>query len=66
MCVTGFNNSSLSISCAPELSSIDNRVEELCTITVENMMKVLSGEMEGIEARYEVKCRLVKRCTTDF
>ena len=66
LCVTGFNNSSLSISCAPELSSIDNRVEELCTITVENMMKVLSGETEGIEARNEVKCRLVKRCTTDF
>ncbi len=29
LCITGFNNSALSICCDPELSSIDNKVEEL-------------------------------------
>lgn len=66
LCITGFNNSNLSISSDPELSTIDNRVEDLCNIAVENMMSVLGGGGEGIERQNRVPCRLVKRCTTDF
>ncbi len=66
MCITGFNNSALSICSDPELSSIDNNVEELCNITVDNMMKILHGEGTGIKREIRIPCRLVKRCTTDF
>lgn len=66
LCITGFNNSSLSICSNPELSSIDNRVEELCSITVGTMMNLLRGETEGLKRNRKIPCRLVKRCTTDF
>lgn len=66
ICITGFNNSTLSICSDPELSSIDNKVEDLCNITVENMMKILHGEGAEVRKKNRVSCRLVKRCTTDF
>ena len=66
LCITGFNNSALSICCDPELSSIDNKVEELCAITTDQMMAVLRGEEKSVEQKSQVPCRLVKRCTTDF
>ena len=66
LCITGFNNSALSICCDPELSSIDNKVEELCAITTDQMMAVLRGEEKQAAQKSQVPCRLVKRCTTDF
>ncbi|MEY8355114.1 LacI family DNA-binding transcriptional regulator [Lachnospiraceae bacterium 54-53] len=66
LCITGFNNSSLSVCSDPELSSIDNRVEELCNITVGNMMKILHGEGGEVSRNSRIPCRLEKRCTTDF
>jgi LacI family transcriptional regulator/LacI family asc operon transcriptional repressor len=66
LCITGFNNSALSICSDPELSSVDNRVEELCNITISNMMKILQEKDPQISRNCKVPCRLVKRCTTDF
>jgi len=66
ICITGFNNSALSICSDPELSSVDNRVEELCNITISNMMKILLEKDPQISRNCKVPCRLVKRCTTDF
>lgn len=66
ICITGFNNSALSICSDPELSSVDNRVEELCNITISNMMKILQEKDPQISRNCKVPCRLVKRCTTDF
>lgn len=66
ICITGFNNSALSICSDPELSSVDNRVEELCNITISNMMKILQEKDPLISRNCKVPCRLVKRCTTDF
>ncbi len=66
LCITGFNNSALSICSDPELSSVDNRVEELCNITISNMMKILQEKDPDISRNCKVPCRLVKRCTTDF
>ena len=66
MCITGFNNSTLSVCCEPELSSIDNQVETLCNITVCNMMAVLHGEGAAVSRDTRVACCLVKRNTTDF
>lgn len=66
LCITGFNNSAMSTCCEPELSSVDNRVAELCNITINNMIKVLQEKDFPIDQNYKIPCRLVKRCTTDF
>lgn len=66
LCITGFNNSALSICSDPELSSVDNRVEELCNITISNMMKIIQEKEPDISRNCKIPCRLVKRCTTDF
>lgn len=63
--VSGYNNSQLSVGCEPELTSVDNHLEQLCTDTIENMLKVLCGEL-GVIQKNEVACEIVKRCTTDF
>lgn len=62
--IIGYNNSELSISCTPELSSVDNRVEILCKTAIDSLMSLLGGQK--IPRRQMVKCHLVKRQTTDF
>ena len=44
LAVIGCNNSVLSISCSPEMSSIDNKCEMLCISTVSTLMRVLDGQ----------------------
>ena len=65
ICITGYNNSQLSVGCEPELTSVDNHLEKLCNDTIDNMLKVFQGE-EDVPAKTEVPCNLKKRCTTDF
>lgn len=65
LAVIGYNNSELSVCCEPELTTIDNTGEKLCNITIDNMMKLLSGQKD-IPKEVPVDCCLVKRCTTDF
>lgn len=62
--VVGYNNSPLSISSEPELTSVNSRIEKQCNLAVENMRKVLEGE--EVPGRTVVPCEIVKRCTTDF
>lgn len=62
--VVGYNNSELSISCEPELTTVDARGEILCKTAIDSMMTLLGGEK--IRQKHMVKCHLVKRCTTDF
>lgn len=62
--VVGYNNSELSISCEPELTSVDARGEILCKTAIDSMMALLGGQ--EIRQKTMVKCHLVKRCTTDF
>ena len=62
--IIGYNNSELSIGCEPELTSIDGRGDLLCKMTIDSLMEVLKGE--SVEHRKYVRCRLEKRCTTDF
>ena len=64
--VVGYNNSELSISCEPELTSVDNRVEVLCKTAIDSLMTVLSGAGADVRQRQMVKCHLIKRNTTDF
>lgn len=63
--VSGYNNSQLSVGCEPELTSVDNHLEQLCTDAIDSMLKVLGGE-EGVIQKNEVACEIVRRCTTDF
>lgn len=62
--VVGYNNSELSVSCEPELTSVDARGEILCKTAIDSMMALLGGEK--IRQKTTVKCHLEKRCTTDF
>ena len=42
--VIGYNNSSLAVSCEPELTSIDSRVDKLCNNTVNFLVRRLETE----------------------
>ena len=41
--IVGYNDSMLAICTEPEITSIDTRLEELCTTAVDRLMKVFSG-----------------------
>lgn len=60
--VIGCNNSVLSISCYPELSSIDNMCEPLCVNVVASLMRVLEGA--EVPARTMIASEFVPRETT--
>ncbi len=62
--VVGYNNSELSISCEPELTTVDARGEILCKSAIDSMMSLLGGEK--IRQKTMIKCHLIKRHTTDF
>lgn len=62
--VIGFNDSELAMCCEPELTSIDNKVKQLCKEAVDSMMQLLQGE--PIKHKTKVDCELVKRGSTDF
>lgn len=42
--IVGYNNSKLAICCEPELTSVDNKVQDICSFTINNLIKVLDGE----------------------
>ncbi|MCL2864428.1 MAG: LacI family transcriptional regulator [Lachnospiraceae bacterium] len=63
--VVGFNNSRLSICCEPELTTIDNKGEILCAVTVEQMISLLEEKVQPKE-KISVPCEIIKRNTTDF
>lgn len=64
VCIVGFYNSELAVSCEPELSSVDGRDEAICRMSVELLTAVFSGE--AVLKRRKLKCHLEKRGTTDF
>ncbi|MBP3217841.1 MAG: LacI family DNA-binding transcriptional regulator [Lachnospiraceae bacterium] len=70
--VVGYNNSSLSFACEPELTSIDNRTEEVCRSAVHALLQLLSAKDEEADVKEKtpsslvVPCQIVKRQTTDF
>ena len=62
--IIGYNNSILSRCTTPEITSVDNKVEALCTTTVNTLMKVL--EMGNVPTKTTITPELMKRGTTDF
>ena len=63
--ITGYNNSIMAVSCEPELTSVDSKLNVLCKTTVDHMISLLEKQ-EEIEKNVVVPCEIVKRCTTDF
>ncbi len=62
--IIGYNNSILSRCTTPEITSVDNKVEALCTTTVNTLMKVLNGG--NVPAKTMITPELIKRGTTNF
>lgn len=62
--IIGYNNSILSRCTDPELTTVDNKVEALCTTTVATLMKVLDGG--NVPVKTTVSAELIKRGTTNF
>lgn len=57
--VVGFNNSLLSQQVIPELTSVDNRVEEMCRLTVSNLVAKL--QKQEVPQKTVITAKLVRR-----
>lgn len=62
--IIGYNNFEISVSCEPELSTVDSRVERLCKIIIDSMMLRLKNKQ--ISNKVYVKGHLIRRATTDI
>lgn len=65
--VIGYNNSRMALACEPELSSVDNRIRQMCLSTVKRLMTVLEETGgRGAEKKVVIPCALVERGSTAF
>lgn len=62
--IIGYNNFEISVSCEPELSTVDSRTERLCKIIIDSMMLLLKKKQ--ISNKVYVKGHLIRRATTDI
>ncbi len=62
--IIGYNNSLLSTCCEPELTSIDNQLENLCSQLVKTLMGTLGGE--EMPGKTIFSGTMIKRATTKF
>ncbi len=62
--IVGYNNSLLALCTDPEITSVDSKVEALCTTTVNTLMGVFSGV--NVPSRTTIASDLIKRNTTNF
>ena len=60
--IIGYNNSLLARCTDPEITSVDSKVEALCTATVNTLMGVFSGE--NVPSRTTIASDLIIRSTT--
>ena len=59
--VIGFNNSQLAACASPELTSVDNRLDDLCPAAADLLERVLAGE--DAPHRTVLEAQLVERET---
>jgi len=64
LAVIGYNNSILSYCTNPEISSIDTKVEQLCTTTVDTLMRVFDGG--SVPAKTVISAEFIQKQTTNF
>ena len=62
--IIGYNDSILARSTDPEITSIDSKVEALCSTTINTLMGVFSGK--NVPSRTTIAPDLIKRQTTNF
>ena len=62
LAIIGYNNSSFCLCCEPELTSVDNKLEALCTQCVNTLLTVLSGQDAPQKTVYTAE--LVRRGST--
>ncbi|MBQ7839320.1 MAG: LacI family DNA-binding transcriptional regulator [Lachnospiraceae bacterium] len=62
--VIGYNNSILACCCEPELTTIDNRLEDICQQLVKTLIATLNGN--HMPQKTIFSGRLIKRGTTSF
>lgn len=62
--IIGYNNSQLAQCCEPELTTVDNKVEELSKTTVQLLMQLFEGQ--EIPAKTVIEADLAIRETTGF
>ncbi len=62
--IIGYNNFDLAICTDPELSTIDSRIEALCTMTINTLMGVFNGG--NAPSRTTIAGDLIKRASTKF
>ena len=62
--IIGYNNSDYAVCTDPELTSIDSKVEALCTATINTLMGVFNGS--NVPAKTTIAADLIKRATTKF
>ena len=62
--IIGYNNSLLALCTDPEITSVDTKVEALCTTTVNTLMGVFSGV--NVPSRTTIASDLIKRNTTKW
>lgn len=62
--IIGYNNSAYAVCTDPELTSIDTKIEALCTSTVSTLMGVFNGS--NVPSRTTIAADLIKRATTKF
>lgn len=62
--IIGYNNSSYAVCTDPELTSIDSKIEALCTTTINTLMTVFNGG--NAPSRTTIAADLIKRATTKF
>lgn len=60
--IVGYNDSILARCTEPELTSIDSKVEALCSTTINTLMGVFNGS--NVPSRTHISAELVKRGTT--
>lgn len=64
LAIIGYNNSILSYCTDPEISSIDTKVEQLCTTTVDTLMRVFDGD--NVPAKTTIAAEFIQKQTTNF
>ncbi|SFG55886.1 LacI family DNA-binding transcriptional regulator [Oribacterium sp. WCC10] len=72
--IVSYNNSKLAEASTPELTSVDAKLQELCSKTCKSLMKLLNPPMDengeavpvSLPGKTVVKTHLVKRQTTRF
>lgn len=62
--IIGYNNSLLTLCSTPEVTSVDNRLETLCTLLAKTCLSVLAGE--NMPPKMVYSGELICRETTDF